>query len=506
MKQTDRLSETGGAPPLVRGWRLMALLGGAFALALLSACGVASETSAGADEAPAQTSGDTVGTAVDNNVTAQAPKEKDKKEKPAKEEKEKKEKKDKSGPEAYADQLIREGRATFRSDTFASEGFFGGLLGIHDALQGEAHGGFGPGVSPATALAVGLKVDVEQIPTEVQDALAAGEVDLDDPATTLALLSLDAVVGVDGIFAEDGTLESVGITCALCHSTVDDSFAPGIGERLDGWANRDLNVGAIVNLAPDEGLQPVADMLHVDVPTVRTVLNSWGPGRYDASIFVDGKAFRPDGETGAVLIPPAFGLAGVNLHTWGGWGSVTHWNAFVANLEMHGVGRFYDPRMNDPEKFPIAVEQGLWDVYPPTPEDDHITSKLAALHVYQLAIAAPEAPEGSFDAAAAARGEEIFAGQASCATCHVPPLFTEPGYNAHKPEDIGIDSFQADRSPDGVYRTAPLKGLWTHTETGFYHDGRFETLRDVVDHYDEFNNLGLSDDQKNDLVEYLKSL
>lgn len=504
MKQTHLKSESREA----RGWRLMSFIGVLFAALALAACGVSSETSAGAAEPPA-VADDAVATTTTAELTA------------AKDNKTDNANKGNNGnngnngngnngknngPEAYARQLVEEGRDTFRNDTFASEGFFGGLLQLHDAIQGENHGGFGPGVSPATALAVGLKVDVERIPGEIQDALAAGEVDLEDPATTLALLQLDAVVGVDGIFNDEGTLESVGITCALCHSTVDDSFAPGIGERLDGWANRDLNVGAIVNLAPDDGLQPVADMLHVDVPTVRTVLTSWGPGRYDASIFVDGKAFRPDGETAAVLIPPAFGLAGVNLHTWGGWGSVTHWNAFVANLEMHGVGRFYDPRMNDPEKFPVAVEQGLWDVYPPSPEDDQVTSKLAALHVYQLAIAAPEAPKGSYDAEAADRGEQIFAGQAECATCHVPPLFTEPGYNAHKPEDIGIDSFQADRSPDGVYRTAPLKGLWTHTETGFYHDGRFETLLDVVNHYNDFNDLGLTEDQKNDLVEYLKSL
>jgi hypothetical protein len=408
--------------------------------------------------------------------------------------------------DTHGAQLIKEGRNTFRNDTFGSERFFGDVLQLHDVIQGDQHGGIGPGVSPETALAVGLKVDVDALPKPLQNDLAKGRVDLTNPSTTLALLQLDAVVGVDGQFGDDGTLTTLGVTCALCHSTVDDSFAPGVGHRLDGWANRDLNVGAIINLTPDSGAQVIADILHADVPTVRTVLTSWGPGKFDASLLIDGKAFRPDGGSGAVLIPPAYGLAGVNLATWTGWGSVTHWNAFVGNLEMHGSGTFYDPRLADAEHFPIAAEQGYDNVRPASPEDDLITGKLAALHFYQLSIPAPEAPAGSFDAVAAARGEAIFAEEAGCATCHVPPLFTEPGYNAHRPDEIGIDSFQADRSPDGVYRTSPLRGSWTHQDSGYYHDGRFATLRDVVDHYDQVHSLGLTEDQKNDLVEYLKSL
>jgi cytochrome c5 len=350
---------------------------------------------------------------------------------------------------------------------------------------------------------VGLKVDSEAVPPRLLRTA-----DLDDPAVTAELLRRNAVVGVRGFFRPDGTLRSVGITCALCHSTVDDSFAPGIGKRLDGWANRDLNVGAIVNLAPDAGLQPIADMLHADVPTVRTVLQAWGPGKYDATVFFDGKAFRPDGATGAVLIPNAYGLAGSNLATWTGWGSVTHWNALVSNLEMHGApGTFYDPRLNNAEQFPIAAEQGFGNVRPPEGTEDRISGKLAALHVYQLAIPAPDAPAGSFDAAAAARGEAVFAGEAGCATCHVPPLYTEPGYNAHKPEEIGIDSFQADRSPAHVYRTTPLPGAWRGEGAGgYYHDGRFATLMDVVNHYDQFRHLGLTEDEKRDLVEFLKSI
>lgn len=397
--------------------------------------------------------------------------------------------------------MLAQGREIFRFDTFGDEAFWGDTLRLHDAIQGAAFGGVGPGVSPATALAVGLKVDVEALPDEVRAALAAGAVDLDDPAVTLALLQLDAVVGVRGTFAGDGSLEAVGITCALCHSTVDDSFAPGIGRRLDGWANRDLNVGAIIALAPN--LQPFADLLSTDQATVRAVLNSWGPGKFDASLLLDGKAFRPDGGPAAVLIPPAFGLAGVNLHTWTGWGSVAHWNALVAILEMGGQGTFYDPRLDDAGQFPVAAANGFGHV---VSDPDLVTAKLPALHFYQLAIPAPKPDPRSFDRAAAVRGERLFEGAARCAECHVPPLYTEPGWNLHAPEEIGIDSFQADRAPDRGYRTAPLAGLWTHTQGGFYHDGRFATLGQVVDHYDGHFGLGLTDAEKADLVEYLKSL
>src|SRR6185436_6196765 len=330
---------------------------------------------------------------------------------------------------SHAQQMLDEGRRTFRNDTFGDEVFWSQALNIHQALAT---------VSPRTALAVGLKVDAKA----VSPGLLANA-DLDDPATTATLLRRNAVVGLRGFFNQDGTLRAAGITCALCHSTVDDSVAPGIGKRLDGWANRDLNVGAIISLAPN--LQPVADLLGVDQATVRTVLQSWGPGKFDAELFLDGKAFRPDGKSAATLIPPAFGLAGVDGHTFTGWGSVTYWNAFVANLEMHGQGRFWDPRLNDAEKFPVAARAGFADI---KSEHDLITPKLAALQLYQLAIPAPEAPRGSFKPTAAARGKVVFTA-AGCANCHVPPLYTEPGWNRHTPEEIGIDSFQADRSPDG---------------------------------------------------------
>jgi hypothetical protein len=390
----------------------------------------------------------------------------------------------------HARAQVEEGRRIFRFDTFGDEEFWGGRLRLHEAIAT---------VSPRTALAVGLKVDVDALPGGLRSDLRRGRVNLDEPANTLALLRSNAVLGVTGFFDANGRLASMGIQCALCHSTVDDSLAPGIGRRLDGWANRDLNVGAIVALAPN--LQPVADLLGVSPATLRAVLQSWGPGRFDAEVFMDGKAMPPSG--GPTLLPPAFGLAGVNLHTWTGWGSVTHWNAFVANLEMHGKGTFYDPRLNDPVRFPIAAANGFGNV---RSDPDLITAKLAALHLYQLAIPAPPPPAGSFDGQAAARGAVLFTTKAQCATCHVPPLFTEPGWNMHRGEELGIDDFQADRAPDRRYRTAPLKGLWTHQKGGFYHDGRFPTLRDVVDHYNVVKGLGLTGPEVADLVEYLKSL
>ena len=398
-------------------------------------------------------------------------------------------------------QMIEEGRQIFRSDTFGDEAFWGDALKLHQAIAGAKLGGVGPGVSPKTALAVGLKVDVDALPPALVEQLKAGEVDLDNSATTLALLKLNAVVGLTGFFNEQGTLQSVGIQCAICHSTVDDSLAPGIGHRLDGWPNRDLNVGAIIALAPD--LKVVTDLLGVDDATVRKVLNSWGPGKFDAELFLDGKAFRPDGKSAATLIPPAFGLAGVNLHTWTGWGSVTHWNAFVANLEMHGKGTFFDPRLNDPAQFPVAAKAGFGNV---RNNPDLVTSKLAALHFYQLAIPAPKPPEGSFNKELATRGKVIFDGKAKCATCHVPPLFTEPGWNMHTASEMGIDDFQASRSPDKRYRTAPLKGLWAHQKGGFFHDGRFADLTAVVEHYNGLFKLNLTEQEKTGLVEYLKSL
>ena len=403
--------------------------------------------------------------------------------------------------ERLAERLLKNGQQIFRFDTFGDEAFWGDQLRLHQAIAGKRLGGVGPGVSPKTALAVGLKVDVDALPPDLVTAITAGAVNLDDPATTVALLKLNAVVGVTGFFNQAGTLKSMGIQCALCHTTVDNALAPGIGHRLDGWANRDLDVGAIVALAPN--LQPFADLLGIDQDQVRSVLKSWGPGKFDAELILDGKAVRPDGKSAATLIPPAFGLAGVNLHTWTGWGSIPYWNAFVAVLEMHGRGTFFDPRLNDATQFPVAAKAGLGDIRE-TP--DLVTGKLPALHAYQISLAAPTPPEGSFDPSAALQGQALFNGKAGCATCHVPPLYTEPGWNLHAADEIGIDDFQASRSPDGKYRTSPLKGLFSHSKGGFYHDGRFATLLDVVSHYNTVLGLGLSPQEKSQLVEYLKSL
>ena len=403
--------------------------------------------------------------------------------------------------ESHARDQFKQGREVFRYDTFGSEAFWGGELKLHQAILGQKLGGAGPGLGPKDALKAGLKVDVGKLPRILVDAIKQKSVSLEDPKTTLALLEADAVVGVKAFFDPKKNLTAIGVTCAICHSTVDNSFADGIGARLDGWPNRDLNIGAIVALAPN--LKPFTDATGVDDKELRRIFNSWGPGRYDAELNMDGKAFRPDGKTAATLLPAAFGLAGVNLHTYGGWGGVTHWNAYVANTQMHGKGRFFDPRLNNKEKFPLAVKSGVWNK---ADGEDLITSKLAALHYYQLSIPAPKPPENSYDKAAAARGANVFNGKARCAACHVPPLFTEPGWNMHSGKEIGIDDFQANRSPDGKYRTTPLKGLFARMKGGFYHDGRFATLRDVVDHYGKVFNSGLSEQEKNDLVEYLKSL
>ncbi len=429
-----------------------------------------------------------------------------------------------------AEQTVKDGRQIFRFDTFGDQRFWGDQLQLHKAIAGAANGGVGPGLSPNAALVLGLKVDVDALPMALQEQLKHGKksraVNLDDPATTLALIKLNAVLGITGFFDSSGKITSMGIQCALCHSMVDNSFAPGIGHRLDGWANRDLNVGAIIAFAPN--LQPIADLLGPTTDTVRLVLNSWGPGKFDAELFLDGKAFNPQQITngvvtgtnvpGATLIPNAFGLAGFNQHTWtGAWGSIPYWNALVANLEMGGIGTFFDPRLNNAAKFPIAAKNGFGDVFT-NADDDQITSKLPALQFYQLAIPSPKPqPNVDFDPAAAARGDELFAegGKGKCGKCHVEPLWTEPGWNLHTPGEMKIDSFQADRAPDNTYKTMNLAGIFIR-ELGinmmpenrgrFYHDGRFATLLDVVNSYNDRFNLGLTDQEKNDIVEYLKSL
>ncbi|HEX5654733.1 MAG TPA: hypothetical protein VFX58_16765 [Chitinophagaceae bacterium] len=397
--------------------------------------------------------------------------------------------------------LINEGKNIFRFDSFGDEDFWSGLLHLDKAIAGAVNGGFGAGVSPRQALAVGLKVDAEALPAAVVEGIRSGALSLDDPAITLALLKLNAVVGVKGNF-NGNSLQSIGITCASCHSTVDNSFSPGIGKRLDGWPNRDLNVGAIISLT--DNATPIANMLHVDEPTLRSVLGSWGPGKFAAVLFMDGKALRPDGTVAANLIPAAFGLKNVNLTTYTGWGDISYWNAFVANLEMHGKGNFSDPRLNDPVKYPIAVENGFYHV---TNNPDLISSKLPALKAYQHSLDAPHPPAGSYEPGAAGRGKGLFMNKAQCASCHSEHLYKNPATQLHSASEIGIDDFESMRSPTGKYRTTPLAGLSAaRSKGGYYHDGRFATLSRVIDHYNAHLDLQLTASEKKDLEEYLKSL
>ena len=393
-------------------------------------------------------------------------------------------------------------------------------------------------MTPTQAWTLGLKVDSDALPPQVIQAIKNGTVNLNDPAVTRLLIKLKAVLGVVGFFNPDGTLRSVGLTCAVCHSTVDNSIAPSIGHRIDGLANHDLNVGAIAASAPN--LQPVVDLLRLANPSitaqqVRAVLNSWGPGKFDAELFLDGKAFNPQQVTngvvmatnvpGATLIPNARGLAGHNLHTWtGGWGTVTYWNAFVAVDEMHGKGTFFDERFDNAAQFPIAAKARLGHVAT-DPDSDRVTSKLGALQFYQLALPALKPRSGiDFDPDAAERGDALFSGKANCNRCHREPLWTEPGWNQHTPGEMKIDGFEARRAPASIdaqgkavhgYRTMNLAGVFVrerglfmfpHDKGRFYHDGRFKTLLDVVNSYDARFGLGLSDQEKHDLVEYLKSL
>lgn len=373
------------------------------------------------------------------------------------------------------------GQMTFRFDTFGDEQLWTKVLRMHEAIAL---------VNPVTALAVGLKVDVDALPPALIAALQADEVNLTDPAVTIELLRLNAVVGVIGKVDDLGQLTSIGTTCALCHSTVDNSFTTGIGKRLDGWPNRDLNVGAIL------GLSPTLD------PALKTEFSKWGPGKYDPRHHVfDGTniiplMIPPDSPlTVPVLIPPAYGLQGVGFETYTGDGPISYWNSYVGVSQMGGQGTFNDPR--------IAVFI--------TQKPDRVTPKLPALVDYQLSLSAPVPPSGSFNAAAARRGERLFNGKAACATCHKPPTYTDvlsgPDPSVpflHEPAEVGTEPFYAARSATGKYRTSPLRGIWQHPP--YFHDGSAVDLLAVVNHYDALFELNLSAPQKADLVEFLKSL
>jgi mono/diheme cytochrome c family protein len=368
-------------------------------------------------------------------------------------------------PEPLDPALVAQGKDIFRFDTFGDEKYWTDTLRLHEIVQ--------QAVTPAVALSVGLKVDMDALPQDVKDALAAGKVDLNSTATTLALLKLNAVVGLKGqVQTVNGreTLVRLGTTCALCHSTVDDAFAKGIGHRLDGWPNGDLNPGAIVALSPA-------------VPeNLKAILRTWGPGKYDPRI-------NFDGQSTPLVLPPAYGLFGVDRETFTAEGPVSYWNAYVAVTQMHGQGNFSDPRLG------INVVQS----------PDLVTSKLPALRHYQLSLQKPAPPAGSFDAAAAERGRAVFTGAGQCATCHAGSTFTDVNTGRlHAPSETGMDPRYAARTANKAYRTTPLRGLWQHAP--YFHDGSARTLADVVARYDGTRNLHLTDQQRRDLVEYLKTL
>jgi mono/diheme cytochrome c family protein len=368
------------------------------------------------------------------------------------------------------------GQTIFRFDTFGDEQLWTNVLRMHEAI---------PSVDPATALAVGLKVDVDALPPALIAALQAGQVDLTDPAVTIELLRLNAVVGVIGKVDGGGRLTSIGITCALCHSTVDNSFTTGIGKRLDGWPNRDLDVGTIL------GLSPALD------DALKAEFSTWGPGRYDPRHHTfDGVNILPlNSPTLPVLIPPAYGLQGIAFETYTGDGPISYWNSYVGVSQMGGQGTFNDARIG------VFITQ----------KPDRVTSKLPELLKYQLSLPAPLPPSGSFNAAAARRGERLFHGKAACATCHQPPTYTDVSSGPdptvpflHDPAEVGTEPLYAARTATGKYRTSPLRGVWQHPP--YFHDGSAATLLAVVNHYDERFGLNLSRQQKADLVEFLKSL
>jgi mono/diheme cytochrome c family protein len=356
-------------------------------------------------------------------------------------------------------QLVAQGRQVFRYNTFGDEQFWTNTLQMNTVIESA--------VSPQTALSVGLKVDADALPASVVAGIQNGTIDLTSPATTVALLKLNAVVGVIGQVDSNNHLTSVGISCALCHSTVDNSFAPGIGHRLDGYPNRDLNPGAIIALSP------------ALTTAQKAVYNSWGPGRYDPR-------FNFDGINAPVLIPPAYGLAGVDLATYTGDGSIEYWNDYVAVTQMHGLGTFTEPRLG------ISVTNGTQEAVKPL---------LPALAAYERSLKKP-APPTNIDTAAAARGQIVF--QADCSVCHSGAAFTDANTKLHLPSETGMDPLYANRSATKMYRTTPLRGLAYNAP--YFHDGSAATLVDVVNHYNTTLQLGLTTQQQSDLVEYLKSL
>ena len=362
--------------------------------------------------------------------------------------------------------LVSQGRTIFRFDTFGDETFWTDTLQMHTVIR--------TALSPAKALAVGLKVDADALPASIKAALRAGTIDLSAPATTVSLLKLGAVLGLVGQVDASNTLTRVGITCALCHSTVDNTLAPGIGSRLDGWPNRDLDVGAIIALSP------------ALTPAQRSVYSSWGPGMYDPRYSIDG-------QNHPVVQPPAFGLRHVKREVYTGDDVMSYWNTYVAVTQMHGHGRFVDPRIG------VSVSN------PP----DLVSSKLDALRAYQFSLETPPSVPGSVNAEAAARGRAVFNGVGGCARCHRGSTFTDVNANVlHSAAEVGQDPAYALRSVTKMYRTTPLRGLWhpPQLQGPYFHDGNAATLEAVVAHYVRLFGLNLTARRKADLVEYLKTL
>ena len=354
-----------------------------------------------------------------------------------------------------ADAPIGDGQKIFRFDTFGDEQLWTDKLRLHEVVEKN--------VDPTTALKVGLKVDADALPPGILE-----KADLKDPATTVALLKLNAVVGLKAEVDANNHITRLGVTCALCHSTVDDAVKPGIGHRKDGWPNRDLDVGKIIALSPALTAEQ------------KQVYNSWGPGKYDPR-------YNQDGKNTPLVLPPAYGLAKVKNETYTAEGPISYWNAYVAVTQMGGQGNFSDPKLK------IDVKHS----------PDLVTPKLAALRAYQHSLSAPPPPAGSFDAAKAERGRALF--DKNCASCHVDHTGTDNNSGKlHPAKETGLDGVYAARTTAGAYRTTPLRGLWQHPP--YFHDGSAKTLEDVVEHYDKVRKLDLSEAQQNDLAEFLKTL
>jgi hypothetical protein len=350
--------------------------------------------------------------------------------------------------------LTRRGRDIFRDDTFGDEKFWTDTARLHEVIE--------HGIQPLEALGLGLKVDM--------DRLNLAKFAVHNPFAvngTKELLRENAVVGLRAEF-DGNRIKRIGITCALCHSTVDNALLPGIGHRIDGAPNTDLQVGKILAMLP------------VFTDAQKAVLRSWPKGTYDPRMNFDGKSTP-------LVLPPAYGLADVKNETYTAEGPISYWNSYVAVTQMHGQGSFSDPRIG------VNVVQ----------QPDLVTPKLEALREYQHSLARLPAPSTLYDRGAARRGKVVF--DANCARCHTGGTSTDNNSGIlHAPSETGMNAAYAERTAQKQYRTTPLRGLWQHAP--YFHDGSARTLGDVVSHYDRILRLQLSGRQQKDLVDYLMTL